>query len=77
MSERILVAVDLSDASLEVLREGRALATARGAQLAAVHVASRFADVHTAFPLSDVPNLTSALELSKSLAKYSIGAFPR
>lgn len=62
MSKRILVAVDLSDASIDVLREGRALATARGATLAVVYVAANFADMQPFYPQSYGTNMTHALE---------------
>lgn len=57
MSERILVAVDLSEASIAALREAHALATARGASLAVVHVAPHFVDMQTLFPQNYATNL--------------------
>jgi nucleotide-binding universal stress UspA family protein len=65
MTTRILVAVDLSDASIEVLREGRALATARGAALAVVHVLGSFSDMQPLFPQGYAGNMTDALELEQ------------
>lgn len=62
MSKRILVAVDLSDASMDVLREGRALATARGAALAVVYVAASFNDMQPFYPQAYGANMTHALE---------------
>jgi nucleotide-binding universal stress UspA family protein len=65
MSKRILVAVDLSDASIEVLRAGRALATSRGAALAVVYVAANFSDVQPFFPQNYGANLTNALQIEQ------------
>ncbi len=63
MSQRILVAVDLSDTSIAALRAARALATARGATLAVVHVAATITDVQPFFPQSFGINLTNPLQL--------------
>ncbi len=65
MTQRILVAVDLSEASLSVLREGRALAAARGAALAVVYVAGNVGDVQPFFPQNYGANIVSALEIEK------------
>ena len=70
MTKRILVAVDLSDASMQVLKEGRALASARGAQMAVVHVAPVFTDVQVLFPQNYAVNMTHALE-AEQIARES------
>lgn len=65
MTRRILAAVDLSDASIEVLREARAIATARGAALAAVHVMGNFNDIQPFFPERYGDRMTETLELEQ------------
>jgi nucleotide-binding universal stress UspA family protein len=65
MSLRILAAVDLSDAAADVLREARAIATARGGKLAAVHVATHLTDVRPLFPEQYSLNLVNPLELEQ------------
>jgi nucleotide-binding universal stress UspA family protein len=65
MPQRILVAVDLSDASMAALKSARALATARGAELAVVHVAANITDVQPFFTQSFGVNLTNSLELER------------
>ena len=65
MTQRILVAVDLSDASIAALRAARALADARSATLAVVHVTTSVGDVQPFFPQSYGLNMTNALELER------------
>jgi nucleotide-binding universal stress UspA family protein len=62
MPHRILVAVDLSDASTAALKTARVLADAHGATLAIVHVVTSVADVQPLFPQSYGINATNALE---------------
>jgi nucleotide-binding universal stress UspA family protein len=68
MPQRILVAVDLSDASIAALKAAHALATARGATLATVYVAANITDVQPFFPQSFGINLTNPLQL-ESIAR--------
>jgi nucleotide-binding universal stress UspA family protein len=65
MTQRILVALDLSDSSLAALKSARALADERGATLAVVHVAAHYSDVQPFFPQSYGPNMTHHLELER------------
>ncbi len=65
MTQRILVAVDLSDSSLAALKAARELASERGATLAVVHVAAHYTDVQPFFPQAYGPNLTQQLELER------------
>ena len=65
MTQRILVALDLSDSSLAALKNARALADERGATLAVVHVAAHYSDVQPFFPQSYGPNMTHHLELER------------
>lgn len=50
MQPRVLVAFDFGEASLEALRQGRALAHRVGAALGVVHVLPGVPDLHTLFP---------------------------
>ena len=68
MSERILVAVDLSEASIAALREAHALATARGAALAVVHVAPHLVDIQALFPQNYASNLTALAEAERAVS---------
>jgi nucleotide-binding universal stress UspA family protein len=65
MTHRILVAVDLSDESIAALRTARALADARGATLAVVHVLANIGDVQPFFPQAYGINATNLLELER------------
>jgi len=65
MTHRILVAVDLSDESIAALKTARALADARGATLAVVHVLASMGDVQPFFPQSYGINATNLLELER------------
>lgn len=65
MTHRILVAVDLSDESIAALKTARALADARGATLAVVHVLASVGDVQPFFPQSYGINATNLLELER------------
>jgi len=65
MTHRILVAVDLSDPSIAALKTARALAEARGATLAIVHVVASVVAVQPFFPQSYGINATNALELAR------------
>lgn len=65
MIERVLVAVDLSDASLAALAAARALADERGATLAIVHVPASFSAAPPLIPQSRAINMTRALELER------------
>jgi nucleotide-binding universal stress UspA family protein len=65
MTHRILVAVDLSDESVAALKTARALADARGAALAVVHVLASIGDVQPFFPQSYGINATNLLELER------------
>jgi nucleotide-binding universal stress UspA family protein len=65
MTQRILVALDLSPASLAALKSARALADERGATLAVVHVAAHYSDVQPFLPQSYGPNMTHHLELER------------
>lgn len=65
MTHRILAAVDLSDESLAALKAARALADARGATLAIVHVVAGVADVRPFFPQSYAINATDTVELER------------
>lgn len=65
MTQRILVALDLSDSSLAALKRARALADERGATLAVVHVAAHYSDVQPLFPQSYGTNMTNHLELER------------
>jgi nucleotide-binding universal stress UspA family protein len=50
---------------MDVLKEGRALATARGAALAVAYVAANFSDIQPFVPQHYGVNLTSALEIEQ------------
>lgn len=65
MTQRILVAVDLSDASIEALKAARVMANARGATLAVVHVAGGLSDVQPFFPQSFGVDGPHALEIQR------------
>lgn len=65
MTHRILVAVDLSDPSIAALKTARALAEARGATLAIVHVVASVGDVQPFFPQSYGINATHTVELAR------------
>ena len=71
MTQRILVALDLSDSSLAALKSARALADERGATLAVVHVATHYGDVQPFFPQNYGLNMTNHLELER-LAREAI-----
>ena len=71
MTQRILVALDLSDSSLAALKSARALAVERGATLAVVHVATHYSDIQPFFPQNYGPQLASQMELER-LARESI-----
>jgi nucleotide-binding universal stress UspA family protein len=65
MTQRILVALDLSDSSLAALKSAKALADERGAKLAVVHVAAHYHEVQPFFPQSYGPNMTTHLQLEQ------------
>jgi nucleotide-binding universal stress UspA family protein len=65
MTHRILVAVDLSDASIAALKAARTLADARGATLAIVHVVSGVVDIRPFFPQNYGINATNTVELAR------------
>jgi nucleotide-binding universal stress UspA family protein len=69
MTHRILVAVDLSDASIAALRAARALAVTRNATLAVVHVVAGVADVRPFFPQSYGINAIDTVELERLAAE--------
>lgn len=62
MSERILVAVDLSETSIQALREAHALAKSRRAALAIVHVMPHFVDIQTLFPQNYAASMAALAE---------------
>jgi nucleotide-binding universal stress UspA family protein len=72
MHQRILVAVDLSDASGNALRDARALADAAGGELAMVHVLPDFADFKSLFPQSSPTGLPATDEFAAK-ARDQIG----
>ena len=82
MSERILVAIDLSETSLAALRDAHALATARGAALAVVHVTPHFVDIQALFPQNYGANMAAlaeaeaatGLEVERRVAELDPGA---
>jgi nucleotide-binding universal stress UspA family protein len=65
MTERILVAVDASDASISALKAARSLAEARPATLAIVHVPLTFSDPEPLIPRSHGINQARLLELER------------
>jgi nucleotide-binding universal stress UspA family protein len=65
MTQRILVAVDASDASICALKAARGLAEARAATLALVHVPLTFSDPEPLIPRSHGINQARALELER------------
>jgi nucleotide-binding universal stress UspA family protein len=65
MTERVLVAVDLSDTSLAPLAAARGLADERGATLAIVHVPASSSADPPLIPQSQAINMTRALELER------------
>lgn len=67
MPERILVAVDLSPASLEALREAHARAVATGAALAVVHVLPHLYNLHTLFPQDNQAGMLGLAELEQRM----------
>jgi nucleotide-binding universal stress UspA family protein len=82
MSERILVAIDLSETSLAALREAHTLATARGAALAVVHVTPHLVDIQALFPQNYGANMAAlaqaeaatGLEVERRVAELDPGA---
>jgi nucleotide-binding universal stress UspA family protein len=82
MAERILVAVDLSETSILALREAHALASARGAALAVVHVTPHLVDIQALFPQNYGANMTAlaeaeaatGLEVERHVAELDPGA---
>lgn len=82
MAERILVAVDLSETSILALREAHALAIARAATLAVVHVTPHLVDIQALFPQNYGANMTAlaeaeaatALEVERHVAELDPGA---
>jgi nucleotide-binding universal stress UspA family protein len=82
MAERILVAVDLSETSIFALRTAHALASARGAILAVVHVTPHLVDIQALFPQNYGANMTAlaeaevatGLEVERHVAKLDPGA---
>jgi nucleotide-binding universal stress UspA family protein len=65
MSKRILVAVDLSAASLDALREAHARAVASGAALAVCHVLPHLYNIHTLFPQDNQAGMLGLAELEQ------------
>jgi len=65
MTQRILVAVDASDASICALKAARGLAEARAATLALVHVPLTFSDPEPLIPRSHGINQVRGLELER------------
>jgi nucleotide-binding universal stress UspA family protein len=67
MPKRILVAVDLSAASLEALRQSHARAVATGATLAVVHVLPHLYNLHTLFPQDNQAGMLGLAELEQRM----------
>jgi nucleotide-binding universal stress UspA family protein len=67
MHQRILVAVDLSEASLEALREAHVRAAATGAALAVCHVLPNLYNIHTLFPQDNQASMLGLAELEQRM----------
>jgi nucleotide-binding universal stress UspA family protein len=74
MYQRILAAVDLSEASANALREARNMAASNGAALAIVHVLPDFVDLRTMHPRAALDSLPG-LEAFAARARERIAAW--
>ena len=72
-----MAAVDLSGAAMGVLREARAIASARGGTLAAVHVATNLMSVQPFSPEHYNPDLVNPVASSESRSKLSRSGWRR
>jgi nucleotide-binding universal stress UspA family protein len=70
MYQRILVAVDLSEASSKALAEARQIAESTDATLAMVHVLPDFVDLRTLHPAASLSSLPAMEEFSAKARQY-------